>query len=240
MGYSHLTDEEIMEVLNDISNGVLYKDIAEKYHIDNDSCKILAKRYGITQARRKERLKQNDRIIELYQEGYNYAEIGKIVGCSHSNVTQVLDKYGIPRYRKRRNVDIIKRNDEISKLYQTGNYTMQELGDMFDLSYTYIGQVITRTLHVSSDKYLDIRDAKVSDMVNEGKTNKEISQELSISKNTVASEYYNNQNHRKRMNKRNAKIVELYRSGNYTMRELGDMFDLTKSTIYRIILKYRK
>ena len=238
-GYSHLTDEEIMNILNDLSNNLKYKDISEKYNISIAACRALAKRYGIIDAKRKERLKQNEKIIELYNEGYSYTEIGRIVGRDHSDVIHILDRYGIPRYHKRkRNVDVIKRNEEIVRLYQTSNYTHVELGKMFNLSYDYITQIINNTLHISNDKMLDIRDDKINDMVNEGKTNKEIAQIMNMTRKTIEAKIIND-NYHKRLNERNEEIFNLYQSGNYTRQELADMFNLTAQTISNIIRKYK-
>ena len=236
MGYSHLTDEEIMDILNDFSNNITYREISEKYNIDINSCCALAKMYGITQDRRKARLKLNERVIELYQEGYNYSEIGKIAGCSRTSVTQILDRHGVPRHHGKRNKDIVKRNMEIARLYQSGNYTHVELGKMFNMPYKSIGMIINETLHRSSDKSLDTRDDKVNNMLNEGKTNREIGNELNIPKTTIASHIIN-QNFHKRISERNDKIVELYQSGNYTKKELAVMFDLSVNSISNIIRK---
>lgn len=238
MGYINLTDEEMMELVNDISNNVPHKELSEKYNVTIADIHLISKKSGIVQAKRKERLKFNERVIELYQEGYNYAEISKIVGCSHSNVTQILDRYGIPRHHGRRNKDVIKRNEEIARLYQTGNYTRVELGKMFNLSSSYVGAIINETLHKSTDRSLNVKDDTINNMINEGKTNIEISQALNVPKTTLSSMYYN-QNYRNRNNERDAKIIELYKSRNYTQMELANMFDLSVTSIANILRKYR-
>ena len=239
MGYSHLTDEEIMELLNDLSNEVPHKEIEKKYNIDKDSCSVLAKRYGIAQAKRQSRLKQNDRIIELYHEGYTYSDITRLIDCTVSYVTKILDKYGIQRHHTKRNVDIIKREEEIIRLYQSGNYTRQDLADKFNLSYNYICQIISRILHISNDKCIDTTITKIDDMISNGKTNKEISKELNISSKSITTRYCN-QNYRKRIKERNDKIFNLYQTGHYTRKELGAMFNLANSTVSNIISEYRR
>lgn len=238
MGYAHLSDGEIMEILNDLSNNITYKAISGKYNIDINSCCELAKLYGITQIRRKERLKQYERIIELYNEGFNYSEIGRIVGCSRAGVTQILDRLGIPRKHGKRNKNIVKRDMEIVRLYQTGNYTLVELAKMFNLTDKYVGIIINGSLHRSNDKFLDVRDDLVDEMVNSGKTNREISQEMNIPRMTIAAHIIN-QNYHKRIAERNNKIFELYRTGDYTQSELAKMFNLSTQSISAIIRQYK-
>ena len=241
MGYSHLTDEEIMELLNDISNDIPHKEISKKYNVTIFDISNISKINGIIDVRRKERLKQNNRIIELYQEGYNYAEIGRAVGCSGTGVRKILDKFGIPkRDEKQRNENIVKRNEEIIRLYQTGNYTRHELGEKFNLSHSYIGQIINESLHISNDKSLDMKFTKINNMISNGKTNEEIGKEMNISKRLVASIYYNNQNYQNKIKERNDKIFALYQTGNYTQRKLCKMFNLSRGYMSKIISNYKK
>lgn len=238
MGYSHLSSEEIKEIINDLANNISYNEIIEKYNIDRNACSALAKQYGITQIKRKKRLELNKRVIELYNQGYNYSEIGRICGCTHSSVTQILDRHGIKRKHNKRSEDILKRNEKIISLYQTGQYTQPELGEMFNLSYTYVGVIINQTLNISNDDFLDARDNKVNELINNGKTNLEISKELNVPKMTIASNFIN-QNYRKRIKERNEEIFKLHQSGDYTKKELAEMFNLSRQTISTIISKYK-
>ena len=237
MGCSHLSDEEMMELVNDISNDVPHKDISEKYNVTLSDIRNISKINGIIDVRRKERLKQNKRVIELYKEGYNFAEIGRVVGYDRKSVAHILDRLGVQRKHGKRNIDVVKRNIEIAKLYRSGNYTRQELADKFDLSYNYICQIISLTLHISSDKYLYIKDTKINDMINEGKTNTEIRQGLNVLKTTLSPMFYK-QNYQDKNKERNDKIFELYQTGNYKQIKLCEMFNLSRGQISKIILKY--
>lgn len=237
-----LSNEVIEELIKLRKDGVTINDLSTKFNISISTIYKYLQRNDAVNCYREIRVNMNNKILELHNEGYNNVEIGKILGTSRSNVARILHKLGVPR-KNNINKNIIERNKKIVEMYNTGKYTQMELANKFGLHRSSINIIISTETGISSDDKLLKRDTKIKELIAQGKSAKEISDEMYISKKVLYDNYNKKDDikpkslKRKSIEERNEKIISLYQTGKYSQSEIAAMIGLTQSTISNVVRK---
>lgn len=81
---------------------------------------------------------QNSRIVDLYEKGHTFTEIGKMLNISAHNVRTVCMVRTTLRKTKRYDMKRIKR---IFTMYSEG-YTLSHIGEVFGISKQRVHQIV--------------------------------------------------------------------------------------------------
>lgn len=130
-----ITIEKIVKLFNDGKN---YREIAVIFHTDS---KIIISRLndaGIKVERLTSDLRQdvdNDKLKELHDQGLSSVKISKIVGTSDVTVCNRLKRMGVifPD-RERKDINM----DDVIRMYSIENKSAREIGDIYNVSHTFI------------------------------------------------------------------------------------------------------
>lgn len=99
-----ISEDKYDEIIELYKNGLLQREIAEKYGVSRMTINAILKKCGASElgtaykSRKIIFLESEEKdICDMYLSGMSSVEIGKIFNCDHKTITRLLDKYGIDR-----------------------------------------------------------------------------------------------------------------------------------------------
>lgn len=216
---------------------------------------------------------QEAAIINLHKSGdYTIQELAEIFKLPFKDVRDIirkslnLDKYKPKVYKSKINVNTPKKHkissetiEKIQELCKTGQYTIKQLADQFNLAYGTVFKIIKQNPDLKPlkiytrdpaqiEKEQEIRDLYKTKQY----TYQELGDKFNLSKERIrliVSDLRDDlglnthqfikprKNPEKDLDNipRNEEIRKLYLNKEYSVTELADMFNLTPTSIYRII-----
>jgi DNA-binding NarL/FixJ family response regulator len=157
-------NEQIVELFK---NGCSTKEVAEQCGCTPDWANKIAKRFGIPSGRKPqigsvEKQKRDDRIVELYQQGYMAKEIAKEIGFCAGVVAKVVCERGVKHGSQNRMRD--ERNKRIADLYMQG-LTSKQVGISRDRVIGILGELKVR--HGNMQKVMTAKKLAADSMYHE-------------------------------------------------------------------------
>lgn len=130
---------------------------------------------------RAEREKRNDKLIELYQNGLSFQQIGDSVGCSADYARQILTKLGIHKSKPKRSNEELEQLIPVARnLYAEGK-TTNEIVAVLHVGTSWLSKVIDTSEKPWKEKrYSEMRAYKAA-----GHTMAEVAHSFQVSEMTA-------------------------------------------------------
>lgn len=180
----------------------------------------------------------DEKLIELYNQGLNDKEIAKVFGVTRNAVRKRRDQLGSKSmYREKENERIIKKNEKIKELYNNGLDNM-EIAKELNLNVSTVSKDLVELGLKTNRGYKRISREEVKRLLEQGLSDQEIAEKLGYRRTTIYGircilRIGINPATYKKAKKLQGKIRELVENG-LTDREIGETLHYSSSHIGKI------
>lgn len=184
---------------------------------------------------RKEKLKRNQKIIDLYKKGKSIQKIAPLFKLTEESVRVILKNVGMSS----RNT-LKLRNNKIIALYKKGK-SIENISKEIKLGEFSVRSVLVKSGDYVSEK--SVRNKKIVDLYLHGKTMVEISKSMDVGYYTVKGVLVKNDVYKSKLLpkplliKRNKKIIELYKKG-YNLNQIAIPLNIDRESARQVLIKH--